>query len=76
MRILSRFLREGAEFKINNQEGLVGGNGERGSESRIQNHERGLVATEAGKSRESRVQSLDKGVRDFAEKRREFRIQS
>ena len=70
VRSLSRILREGAEFKINNQEGLVGGNGERGQnpESRIM---RG-----GGLSRESRVQSLDKGVRDFAEKRREFRIQS
>ena len=55
VRILSRILREGAEFKINNQEGLVGGNGERGSESRIQNHERGLVATESDENPEFRI---------------------
>ena len=55
VRILSRILREGAEFKINNQEGLVGGNGDRGSESRIQNHERGLVATERVENPELRV---------------------
>ena len=42
-----------------------------GSESRIARIMRG-----GGLSRESRVQSLDKGVRDFAENRREFRIQS
>ena len=31
VRILSRIQGEGAEFKIKNQQGLVGGNGERGS---------------------------------------------
>ena len=55
VRSLSRILREGAEFKINNQEGLVGGNGDRGSESRIQNHERGLVALEIVENPEFRV---------------------
>ena len=55
VRILSRILREGGEFKIKNQEGLVGGNGERGSESRIQNHERGLVATESDENPEFRM---------------------
>ena len=55
VRILSKILREGGEFKIKNQEGLVGGNGERGTESRIQNHERGLVATESDENPEFRI---------------------
>ena len=72
VRILSRIQGEGAEFKIKNQQGLVGGNGERGSESRIQNHERGFVGY--GKSRKSRVQNLDQGCERLY--RKEKRIQS
>ena len=74
VRILSRIQGEGAEFKINNQEWLVGENGERGSESRIQNHERGFVGTERVENPEFRI--WIKGVRDFTEKRRESRVQS
>ena len=65
VRILSRIQGEGAEFKIKNQEWLVGGNGERGSdpESRIMRGGWWL-------RKETRIQSSEsgQGVRDFAEK--------
>ena len=74
VRILSRIQGEGAEFKIMNQQGLVGGNGERGSESRIQNHERGLVATESDENPEFRIWTRVRETLQKTEENSEFRV--